>query len=158
MDVGLDVDVALVAHERLWEQRTVVLRDWRLAVSRREELARQRDRHLVAIDTELTRAPRGLSARQRAWAQQHATYETRPRDRAGRQVLVTWTYHRARVDATTARWQPILEADTTAVEEADAALAAATAAVLDAWGREAPHATGRTRRQLTAIARHAPAA
>ncbi len=149
----------LLAHEGLWEQRAVVLREWQLAVRRREQLVRRRDRHRVAIDAELTRASRGLTARQREWAQQHATYETRPKDRAGRRVLVTWTYHRERIEATAAKWASVLEADTTAIAQADAALASATAAVLDAWGREAPDATGRTRRQLTTIARrHTPAA
>ncbi|MGO9955936.1 MAG: hypothetical protein ACLP50_08120 [Solirubrobacteraceae bacterium] len=155
----MDASVALLAHEGLWEQRAVVLREWQLAVRRREQLVLRRDRHRVAMSTELMRAGRGLTASQRAWAQQHATYETRPKDRAGRRTLVTWTYQRERIEATTAKWTPILEADTTAIAQADAALAAATATILDAWGPEAPAATGRTRRQLTALARrHTPAA
>jgi hypothetical protein len=136
-----------------------VLREWQLTVRRREQVVVRRDRHRVAIDTELTRASRGLTARQRAWAQQHATYETRPKDRTGRRVLVTWTYHRNRIETTAAKWAPVLEADTIAIAQADAALAAATTAVLNAWGPDAPAATGRTRRQLSAMTRcHAPSA
>ncbi|MGO9899917.1 MAG: hypothetical protein ACLP0J_09535 [Solirubrobacteraceae bacterium] len=155
----MDVAAVLSAHEGLWEQRAVVLREWQLTVRRREQVVVRRDRHRVAIDTELTRASRGLTARQRAWAQQHATYETRPKDRTGRRVLVTWTYHRNRIETTAAKWAPVLEADTIAIAQADAALAAATTAVLNAWGPDAPAATGRTRRQLSAMTRcHAPSA
>jgi len=148
----VDVAVVLLAHERLWEQRAVVLREWRMALTRREQVVRRRERHRVAMDGELARAS-GLTARQRAWAARHASYETRPRDRAGRQVVVTWTNHRTRIAATAARWAPILEADAGAIAEADATVAAAVTAVLSAWGPDAPDATGRTRRQLAAMAR-----
>lgn len=148
--------MVLLAHERLWEQRAVVLREWRMALTRREQVVRRRERHRVAMDAELARASRSLTARQRAWAAQHASYETRPRDRAGRQVVVTWTNHRTRIAATAARWAPILEADAGAIAEADATVAGATTAVLSAWGQEAPDGTGRTRRQLAAMARGRP--
>lgn len=78
------------------------------------------------MDSDLRRVSGGLTARQRAWAQQHTTYEQRPRGRAGRQILIAWTYHRQQIDAATRKWAQTLKADTTALAHADAQLADAT--------------------------------
>jgi hypothetical protein len=154
----VDVAVALSAHDRLWEQRAAVLRDWQQAARRRDGAVRGLERHLVAREAALIRAAGGLTARQRAWAEQHATYATRPTDRSGRQVVVTWTYYRHRIEATAAKWAPIIDAATAALSVADVAVADATAVVLAAWGKDAPQATGRTQRQLRSLAsRHPPA-
>jgi hypothetical protein len=150
---GVDVAVVLSAHELLWERRAAVLRDWECVVRCRDELTVKLERQRVAREAALVRAGRGLTARQRAWAQRHATFETRPRDRAGRQVLVTWLYHRERVEATEARWAELLETRTTALEQAELDLGEATRALLEIWGRDAPEASGRTRRALRAMAR-----
>ncbi len=150
----MDVDGLLAAHDALWEQRTGVLREWQAALRRSEQAAARQQRHTVAREAALVRASGGLSARQRAWAQQR---ETRPvsgaRKRVQRQVLVTWLYRRSRVDDIAARWTPVLKADDAAVAEAARTLAQATVRLLERWGKNAPAATGRTVRQLRSLAR-----
>lgn len=103
------------------------------------------------------RVSQGLSARQRAWAAQHSTYETRPRDRAGRQVLVNWTYRRKQIVAVEAKWMPILNASRRKLADTDVPLAAAASAALGAWGTYAAALTGISARRLRALARCASA-
>jgi hypothetical protein len=151
----VDVVEALVAHDRLWEQRAVALAVWRRSLAGMEA-AGQRLRHVESSrEVALRQAAGGLSARQRAWAQRHASYATRPRDRAGRQVLITWTYRRARLEAAQARFAPSLDAARTLLSDAERELATASAALLDVWGPSAAAATGRSRRALAALARGA---
>ncbi len=104
----------------------------------------------------MVRASGGLSARQRAWAQQQGTQPVAgARRRAQRQVLVTWLYHRRRATEVAARWAPGVQVDDVAVDDAQRTLALATRRLLGAWGERAPTATGRTMRQLRDLARQA---
>lgn len=103
----------------------------------------------------MVRVSGGLSARQRAWAAAHSGFASRPRDRAGRQVLVKWTYSRQRREAAVAKWMVALEAARTERTEADQALATCTRQLLHAWGPQAPVLTGVATWRLRILARRA---
>ena len=151
---AVDVDRMLAAHDELWEQRALVLREWWVLLQGREwTLARQR-RHRVAGEAALVRASGGLSARQREWARRHGVEPVSgARRRARRQVLLTWLHHSHRLEEADREWAPVLANDDVAVQLASAVLAEATRGLLRSWGKDAPTATGRSMRQLLAIAR-----
>ncbi|MGH3263998.1 MAG: hypothetical protein ACRDNS_18620, partial [Trebonia sp.] len=132
--MALGLDDLLAVHERLWKQRLQVLERWEAAWARREAAERALARRRRSAEVEMVRASGGLSARQRAWAAAHSDYASRPRDRAGRQVLVQWVYGRRRIDATAAKWTAALASAGTTVTDAGVALAAATDELLEAWG------------------------
>jgi hypothetical protein len=151
--MGQELENLLGVHERLWKQRVEMLERWHEAWALREQSERTLDGQSRSREAELVRVSQGLSARQRAWAAQHSTYETRPRDRAGRQVLVSWTYCRKQIAAVEAKWMAILAASRRELSDTDASLAAATSAALEAWGTRTSALTGISTRRLRALAR-----
>jgi hypothetical protein len=137
-----------------WSWGSVVGRGGRsLVVAQAEDQLARRGQ---AREAELVRVSRGLSARQRTWAARHSTYESRPRDRAGRQVVVNWTYGRKQIEGAEAKWAATLTSARQSLEEADVLLAAASRGVLEAWEMEAPSLTGVSRPDLRRLARRAP--
>jgi hypothetical protein len=138
----VDVDSLLAGHERVWVQRVEVLERWHEARARVEKASRGLERRRQAREAELVRVSQGLSARQRAWAARHCTYESRPRDRAGRQVLVNWTYRRKQIEAAETEWAATLATARQLLAEADVLLADASREVLDAWETQASRLTG----------------
>jgi len=144
----------LAAHDELWEQRALVLREWWALLRGKEQTVARQRRHRVAGEAALVRASGGLSARQREWARRHGVEPVSgARRRARRQVLLIWLHHSRRFEEADREWAPVLANDDIAVQLATAALAEATRGLLRTWGKDAPTATGRTMRQLRAIAR-----
>lgn len=140
----------------MWARRVEALERWHEARGRVEQAGDRLERRRQAREAELVRVSRGLSARQRAWAARHSTYESRPRDRAGRQVLVNWTYRRKQIEAAEAKWAAALATARRSLSEADVLLAAASRDVLGAWETQAPSLTGVSRPELRLLARRAP--
>jgi hypothetical protein len=147
-------DELLVAHDELWKQRALVLREWRAMLQRRERTVLQREQHKVAREAALRRASGGLNARQREWARRHGLEPVSgTRRRAQRHLVVSWAYRRQRVEETERHWASMLASDESAIQQATAALAETTQRLLGTWGKDAPIAAGRTIRQLRALAR-----
>jgi thioredoxin-like negative regulator of GroEL len=155
--MALELEGLLAVHERLWEQRVAVLERWCEARVRSENAERVLERRRRAAEAELVRVSGGLSARQRGWAAAHSGFASRPRDRAGRQVLVKWIYSRQRREAAEAKWTATLAAARTDRTNADVTLATATTELLRAWGPQAPVLTGVSVGRLRTLARHAQA-
>jgi len=153
--MALDLDSLLARHDRVWMGRVEVLEHWHEVQARREETGRRLARRLRAREAELVRVSQGLSARQRTWAARHSTYESRPTDRAGRQVVVSWIYRRKHIEAAEAKWAVRLTPACQALAEAEVSLAIASRDVLEAWETQAPRLTGVSRRGLQLLARRA---
>ncbi len=150
----VNVDGLLLAHDELWKQRTLVLGECCAVLRRRERTVALRERHKVAREAALRRASGGLNARQREWARRHGAEPVAgARRRAQRHVVLTWLHHRRRLQEADQRWAPMLASDDSAVQQTTAALAETTQRLLRTWDKDAPIATGRTIRQLRALAR-----
>lgn len=154
--MAVDVVSVLAGHERMWMQRVEVLEHWHEARMRVEQAGKRMKGRRRAREAELVRVSSGLSARQRAWAAKHSTYESRPRDRAGREVVVRWTYRRKQIEAAETRWAERLATASQAFADADVSLAVASRGVLDAWETQAPGLTGVSLAELRLFARRAP--
>lgn len=139
----------------MWARRVEALERWHGARCLVEQAEERLERRRQAREAELVRVSRGLSARQRAWAARHSSYESRPRDRAGRQVVVNWTYRRKQIEAAEVRWAATLIEVGQALAEANGSLAAASRDVLEAWEIQAPSLTGVSRPELRVLARRA---
>jgi len=151
--MALDVDSLLDRHEQLWAQRVEVLERWHEAWMRVEKATRGLERQRRAREAELVRVSQGLSARQRAWAARHCTYEARPRDRAGRQVVVKWSFRRKQIEVAETKWAAALATTRQLLAEADVLLAVASSEVVAAWETQAPRLTGLSRQRLLMLAR-----
>lgn len=154
--MAVDVDGLLAEHERMWARRVEVLERWHKARRRLEQCEERLERRQQAREAELVRVSGGLSARQRAWAARHSTYESRPTDRAGRQVVVNWTYRRKQIEAAEIRWATRITTAGQALAMADASLATASRGVLEAWEIQAPSLTGVSQPELWRLTRPAP--
>jgi hypothetical protein len=156
VEMAVDVDSLMGRHERAWERRVEVLERWHEAWAQTEQAGERLESRRRACEAELVRVSQGLTARQRAWAAQHSTFATRPRDRAGRQVVVNWTYRRKQIETAEAKWAATLAAARQTVADADVSLATASRDVLEAWEIQAPSLTGVSCRGLRLLSRRAP--
>lgn len=132
-----------------------MLRRWQEAVAQFEAVTATAQRHAVAAARELVVVSGGLSARQRAAAEQHAQAGTHPLSRSARSTLSMWTYHSEHTREVAARSEAIGQADAVTVDRARTQLAEATQDLLDTYGAQAVEITGQTRRRLNALVRAA---
>lgn len=93
-----------------WQRRErELLGDWRDAKREHEDALAVRDDLVARRDRALSRLLGGMTARPRTWVKAHLSYAARPRNLAGRRLVLTWLQRAREVEACEAEWDGRLQ-------------------------------------------------
>lgn len=140
--------------ERQGREREL-LAGWWEAMRERDDAVEARDQLVAARDRAVSRILGGMSAKQQTWVQRHLTYASRPRDTAGRLLVLTWIGNQERVRACQADWAARIDPAERRLHTAEDRLGDLAGAVLATWGQKrCQEMTGVSWQRVTAWARH----
>lgn len=137
-----------------WQSRErELLGDWWDAKREHEDAQAARDKLVARRDREVTGVLGGMTARQRTWVMSHLSYATRPRDLAGRRLVLTWLQHAGEVAACEAQWDRRLRPAELRVRATERRLHDLAGEAIATWGpRRCEEMTGIPWRRLKAVA------
>jgi hypothetical protein len=140
--------------ERQGRERELLAAWWE-AVRERDDAVEARDRLVAGRDRAVSRILGGMTVKQQTWVQRHLTYATRPRDTAGRQLVLTWLQHQDPVRECQADWDSRIDPAERRLHTAEDHLGDLAGAVLAMWGQKrCEEMTGVPWQRVAAWARH----
>jgi len=137
-----------------WQSRErELLGDWWDAGREHEDALAVRNELVARRDRAVSGLLGGMTARQRAWVMSHLSDATRPRDVAGRRLVLTWLQHAGEVEACEAEWDLRLRRAELRVRAAERRLHDLAGQAITTWDpRRCEEMTGIPWRRLKALA------
>ncbi|MBO0732007.1 MAG: hypothetical protein J2P57_22295 [Acidimicrobiaceae bacterium] len=143
---------------RVWqEQEWDLLVEWWAARCEHEEARAALAELRFRRDRAVSRLLGGMTARQQSWVQSHLSFANRPRDLAGRRLVLMWLQRHEDLEACQALWAPRIEAADLRLRGSEDRLRQLAGLVLATWGRSGcREMTGMTWQRVAAWVRGQP--
>jgi hypothetical protein len=111
-----------------------LLDEWWAARRDHDDALAMRDRLVIGRDRAVSRLVGGMTTKQRKWVESHLSYAARPRDVAGRRLVLTWLQRRRDVETCEAEWNARIDRSEVRLRVAESRLYGLAGPVMAMWG------------------------